>query len=377
MNVKEGKVKVPFSTLDRMNDEFREEMTEAFLRVYDSGMFIRSTECSKFESEFASFCGANHSVGVASGLDALIVSLRALRIGPGDDVVLPSNTFIATALAVSAVGANVVLVDPDETTFNMTAEGFLAALTPHTKAVIPVHLYGQPAEIEQIATEASKRGIILIEDCAQAHGALYRGRHVGTFGAVGCFSFYPGKNMGALGDGGGVITNDEHLAESIREISNYGSRVRYHHEKKGLNSRLDEMQAAFLRVKLRHLVEINDQRRLVAQRYCARIVNPLVSLPVTGADRSHVWHIFAVRCEDRGGLRNHLRSHGIEAACHYPVTIADQEAYSGERGITATPMARRLASTELSLPLFYGMTEEEADWVIECVNSYRGHGHEA
>ena len=188
-------MKVPFSTLDRMNDEFREEMTEAFLRVYDSGMFIRSTECSKFESEFASFCGANHSVGVASGLDALIVSLRALRIGPGDDVVLPSNTFIATALAVSAVGANVVLVDPDETTFNMTAEGFLAALTPHTKAVIPVHLYGQPAEIEQIATEASKRGIILIEDCAQAHGALYRGRHVGTFGAVGCFSFYPGKNM--------------------------------------------------------------------------------------------------------------------------------------------------------------------------------------
>lgn len=364
-------MEVPFATLNRMHGALRDEMAEAFFRVYDKGDFVRSDECAAFEDEFAAYCGSSHALGVASGLDALVVALRALDIAAGDEVVVPANTFVATALAVSMVGARIVLVDPDERTCNMTASAFEAAITSRTKAVIPVHLYGQAAEVSEIAEVARQRGVRVIEDCAQAHGARYRGQHVGTFGDVGCFSFYPGKNLGALGDGGAVITEDAALAERMRALSNYGSKVRYHHLEKGMNSRLDEMQAAFLRVKLRHLDEYIVERQKIAEKYLEGIRHPAIRLPETGLDRNHVWHIFAVRCEQRDELKSWLEAAGIGVNCHYPVTIADQEAYA-EDGLVATELARKLASEELSLPLYIGMTDEEIERVIERVNEFSG-----
>ncbi len=352
-----------------MHAELRDEMTEAFLRVYDKGEFIRSSECDAFEHEFSAYCGANYAVGVASGLDALALALRALRVGPGDEVILPANTFIATALAVSAVGAEIVLVDPDPDTCNMTVETFLDAVSERTKAVIPVHLYGQAADIEAIAREAGALGIYVVEDCAQAHGARYSGQHVGTFGDVGCFSFYPGKNLGALGDGGAIVTNDEGVAARVRELSNYGSRQKYHHVEKGVNSRLDEIQAAFLRVKLAHLGEHIAARQAIANRYLTEIANPKIKLPKLGENRNHVWHIFAVQCGERDALKEHLQACEIGTNCHYPITVADQEAYS-EENLGATELARSLAAGVLSLPLFVGMTNEQISEVIQRVNEF-------
>lgn len=364
-------MKIPFVTLDRLHMPLRDEMREAFLRVYDKGIFVQGDECSLFEKEFADYCGAEYAVGVASGLDALVLALRALGVGQGDEVVVPANTFVATALAASMAGSRVVLVDPDPVTFNMTAEGFEAAITPATKAVVPVHLYGQAADIERIVEIARESGIFVVEDCAQAHGAVYRGKPVGTFGDAGCFSFYPGKNLGALGDGGAVITSDVDLEMRIRELANYGSRKKYHHTQKGMNSRLDEMQAAFLRIKLRYLDEHIADRQRIASRYLSGICNPHIQLPSLAQDRNHVWHIFAVRSDSRDELREYLEGKGIGTNCHYPVTIADQGAYEAD-GLAATSLARELASSVLSLPLFMGMTDEEIDYVIECVNGFEG-----
>jgi len=360
---------VPFATMDRMHAAVRQQMMDAFAQSYDHGWFIRGNQCEAFEREFADYCGAEYCVGLATGLDALYLSLRALGVGEGDEVIIPGNTFVATALAVSYAGARVVTVDPDPLTFNMNPALLEAALTARTKAIIPVHLYGQAAQIDAICAFAKKHGLYVVEDAAQAHGAYFKGQHVGTFGDVGCFSFYPGKNLGALGDGGAIITNDEKLAQKIQALGNYGSQQKYYHVEKGTNSRLDEIQAAFLRVKLAHLDEYGAERNAIAARYLEGIHNPLITLPTIAPDRNHVWHIFAARCQTRDHLRDYLTYCGIGTLIHYPIPVADQPCYASEQ-LPRTPVTALCAQQEISLPMFIGMTDAEIDYVIEKLNAY-------
>ena len=362
-------MKVPFSTFAPMHGEIRGEMLAKFADVYDRGWFIQGAECEAFESEFAAWVGASHCVGVATGLDAIYLALKALGVGAGDEVIVPSNTFIATALAVSYTGAKVVLVDPDEKTYNLCGKGLYEAYTPRCKAVIPVHLYGQAAEMDEIMAFAKEKGLYVLEDCAQAHGATYKGQKVGTFGDVGCFSFYPGKNLGALGDGGAIVSNNCELAEKIRCLGNYGSTKKYHHEYLGTNSRLDEVQAALLRIKLTQLDKYNAARDAVAQKYLAGIRNPKIRLPEVGENRNHVWHLFAVMCDERDALKAHLERCGVGTVCHYPIAIADQACYAAEN-LARLPIATYIAASELSLPMYYGMTDEEVQYVIDAVNAF-------
>lgn len=362
-------MEIPFSTFNRMHNKIKGEMLEAFMGVYEKGWFIRGENCEKFESEFADWNNSSFCVGVASGLDAISLSLRALDIGAGDEVILPSNTFIATALAVSSIGARPILVEPDINTYNICERNLEQAITSRTKAIIPVHLYGQAAQMEDIMRIAHLNNLYVIEDCAQAHGATFKNKKVGTFGDVGCFSFYPGKNIGALGDGGAIVTENKQLADRIRQLSNYGSDKKYHHIYKGQNSRLDELQAAFLRVKLKYLNDYNTERNEIAQKYLHEIHNPQIILPKIDVDRRHVWHIFAVLCERRDELQNYLKKNGIETACHYPIAICDQPCYIEEH-FTPQPIAQRVASQELSIPLFIGMQENEIQYIIETLNNF-------
>jgi len=363
-------MKIPFATFGRLHASVRKEMAAAFQRVYDAGCFIQGPECAAFEEEFARWVGTGYCVGTASGLDALFLALCALGVGPGDEVILPGNTFIASVLAVDRTGATPVLVEPDGTTYNLRGQELEAAVTPRTKAVIPVHLYGQSAQMDEVMEIAEKYHLYVVEDCAQAHGAVFSGKKVGTFGHVGCFSFYPGKNLGALGDAGAVLTDDAALASRIRFLGNYGSDYKYHHIYQGVNSRLDEMQAAFLRVKLRHLDAYNKERDAVAKKYLAGIHNEKIRLPQIGAGRSHVWHIFAVLCDGREQLQSYLAGKGIGTGCHYPVAISDQPCYK-ERDFGHLPLCRQIAAQELSLPMFIGMAEEEIRYVIDAVNEFR------
>ena len=362
-------VRIPFSTVERMHQSIRREMTDKFLEVYDKGWFVSGEEVRLFEEEFAAANGARYAVGTGNGLDALYLAMRALGIGAGDEVLVPSNTFIATALAVSYTGAVPVLVDPDPDTYTMGEAGLAESVTSRTKAVVPVHLYGQTAQMDAVMEFARRHHLFVIEDCAQAHGALYKGKNAGTFGDAGCFSFYPGKNLGALGDGGIVITNDQSLAEKIRSLRNYGSTQKYEHTCQGINSRLDELQAAFLRIKLHRLEQYQDERNEIAQKYLTRIHNEKICLPKIGKERTHVWHIFAVMCKERDRLRAYLNELGIDTVCHYPIAIAAQQAYE-TCGLKLTDFAAYSAAHELSLPLYIGMTEEETDAVIRAVNAF-------
>lgn len=364
-------MKIPFSTFERMHGALRTEMIQKFTEVYDKNWFIGGEECKKFDEEFSKWNGSKYAVGVATGLDAIYLALKALEVGEEDEVIVPSNTFIATALAVSYVGAKVVLVDPDPVTYNLSANGLEEAITEKTKAIIAVHLYGQTAEMDEIMKIASKHNLKVIEDCAQAHGATYKGKKAGTFGDVGCFSFYPGKNLGALGDGGAIITDSKELEEKIRALGNYGSVQKYHHVYKGTNSRLDEMQAGFLRIKLPHLEAWNTERNKVAQRYCAEITNPHIKLPVVGEHRTHIWHIFAVMCDNREKFQKYMKENGIDTAIHYPIAISDQGAYK-EDYLKTLPIAEKIAAQEVSLPMFIGMTKEEVDYIIDVINKYEG-----
>ena len=353
-----------------MHKEIESEILEKFKEVYKKNWYIKGTEVFEFEKEFAKYCGRSYCVGTGNGLDAIYLALRALGIGAGDEVLVPSNTYIATALAVTYTGAKPILVEPDLNTYNMSLNGLEEAINEKTKAIIPVHLYGQAAEMDVVLKVAEKYGLCVVEDCAQAHGATYKGKKVGTFGNIGCFSFYPGKNLGALGDAGAVVTNDKNLVEKVRMLGNYGSIEKYKHKYLGNNSRLDELQAAFLRIKLKHLDSYNIARRRVAQRYLKEICNPQIILPIVGENRTHVWHIFAIRCEQRDRFKEYLEQEGIMTVCHYPIPIYQQEAY--QNIITGEyPISQLISKQEISLPMYYGMTDEEINYVIKKVNDFR------
>jgi dTDP-4-amino-4,6-dideoxygalactose transaminase len=346
-------MKVPFLDLKASYTELQAELDEAYGRVMRSGWFIMGAELEAFESEFAAYCGAEHCVGVANGLDALQLILRALGVGAGDEVIVPSNTFIATWLAVSYAGATPVPAEPDERTYNLDPAAVEAAITPRTKAIIPVHLYGQPADMDSINDLAGKYGLAVVEDAAQAHGALYRERHVGSLGHAAAYSFYPGKNLGALGDGGAVVTNDAALADRVRVLRNYGSRVKYYHEIEGFNSRLDELQAALLRVKLARLDEWNERRRRVAEFYLQNLEGVAgLSLPFVPEWAAPVWHLFVVGHARREALQEHLSAAGISTLIHYPLPPHLQTAYASlGHGRGAFPRAERMAREVLSLPI--------------------------
>lgn len=354
-----------------MERELDNELRDAFDRVFSRSWYIEGEEDKAFEESFAGYCGCRYCIGVGNGLDALMLSLKALNIGAGDEVIIPSNTFIATALAVTYVDARPVFVEPDIRTFNIDPTRIEAAITSKTKAIMPVHLYGQVCDMDPIMEIAHKHDLKVVEDCAQAHGALYKGRKASTFGDAAGFSFYPGKNLGALGDAGAAVTNDQKLAEIIRALGNYGSDYKYHHIYKGNNSRLDEMQAAFLSAKLPHLDRMNAERRRIADRYLSEIKNPAVILPYVPDYAEPVWHIFAVRCANRDALEKHLNDQGIMTNKHYPIPMHLQKCYQ-DLGFCegSFPIAEEISRTELSLPMYYGMTEEEITTVIEGVNRF-------
>ena len=363
---------VPFASFKPMEEELGSALNEAYARVLNRSRYIEGPEDEAFEKAFAEYCGAKYCVGCGNGLDALMLPLRALGIGRGDEVIVPSNTYIATALAVSYVGATPVFVEPDIRTFNIDPERIEEKITSATRAIIPVHLYGQPCEMDRISEIAEKHNLYIIEDCAQAHGAKYKGKRVGGFGTAAGFSFYPGKNLGALGDSGAMLTNDVELGKKLRALGDYGSDYKYHHIYKGVNSRLDELQAAFLAAKLPHLDRMNAERRRIASRYLAGINNPGVILPYVINGVEHVWHVFAVRCEQRDALERYLNENGIITNKHYPTPMHLQGAYS-DLGIKEgeLPIAEEISATELSLPMFYGMTDEQIDFVIEKINEFK------
>ncbi|MGI4779705.1 MAG: DegT/DnrJ/EryC1/StrS family aminotransferase [Janthinobacterium lividum] len=362
-------MKVPFLDMQAPHRELRAEMQAAFDRVLDSGWFILGNEVARFEEEFAGYCEVAHCVGVGNGLDALHLLLRAYDIGAGDEVIVPSNTYIATWLAVDYAGARPVPVEPDRSTYNIDPERIERAITPKTKAIIAVHLYGQPADMDSINAVASRHGLKVIEDAAQAHGALYKGRRVGSLGDAAAFSFYPGKNLGALGDGGGVTTDDEALARKVRMLANYGSEIKYRNEIKGFNSRLDELQAAFLREKLKFLDQWNERRTSVANLYMDALDRTNAIVPVVPDWATPVWHQFVVQVADREKKQSQLAASGTGSLIHYPVPPHLQAAYH-EAGFQRGqyPIAEDMADRVLSLPIGPHISTDEVRYVCIQMN---------
>jgi dTDP-4-amino-4,6-dideoxygalactose transaminase len=366
------RLKVPFLDLQAAYIEIKDELDEAYNRVMMSGWYILGEETEAFEREFAYYCGAKYCVGVANGLDALHLILRAYGIGEGDEVIVPSNTYIATWLAVSYAGATPVPVEPNPDTLNIAPENIEAAITARTKAIMPVHLYGQTAEMDAINEIARRYDLKVIEDAAQAQGASYKGQFAGSLSDAAGFSFYPGKNLGAFGDAGAITTNDDALADSLRVLRNYGSRVKYYNEVKGYNSRLDPLQAALLRVKLKRLDEWNARRALVAARYLENLsdLSELIT-PVVPEEMNPVWHLFVVRYHERDKLRKHLEEAGVGIVIHYPVPPHLSEAYGELRQKTGDfPLASAIADTILSLPMSPHITEEQLDYVCDSIKSF-------
>jgi len=358
-------MKIPFLDLGAAYRELKPEIDAAISRVLDSGWYILGPEVEAFETEWAAYCEAKHAVGLANGLDALTLALRALDIGPGDEVIVPSNTYIATWLAVTGVGATPVPVEPDVATHNIDPARIEAAITSRTRALLPVHLYGQPADMDPILDIASRHGLRVIEDAAQAHGARYKGKRIGAHGDIVCWSFYPGKNLGALGDAGAITTDDAALAERVALLRNYGSRQKYVNEEAGVNSRLDPIQAAVLRVKLGVLDEWTERRRAVATAYTKGLAESGLILPHVPEWADPAWHLYVVRTSDRDALQDRMTEAGIGTLIHYPIPPHMQQAYAGQRiAPEALPTARQLADDVLSLPMGPNLLMTEVNSII-------------
>jgi dTDP-4-amino-4,6-dideoxygalactose transaminase len=363
---------IPFVDLKAQYASIKAEVDEAVLTVMGNCNFILGREVEEFEANFAAYLETGHALGISSGLDALRLALEALGIGAGDEVILPANTFIATALSVSAVGAHPVLVDIDSRSYNIDPDRIEAAITARTRAIMPVHLYGQPCDLDPILDIARRHNLRVVEDACQAHGARYRGRRAGTIGDIGCFSFYPGKNLGAYGDGGAVVTADRELAEKMSRLRNYGQQKKYYHSDKGLNARLDTLQAAVLGVKLKYLDEWNSRRAANAALY-SRLLEAVeqIQLPAAGRDRDHIYHLYVIRTRERENLQKYLSERGITTLIHYPVPIHLQQAYSElgyQRG--DFPITELAADEIVSLPMFAELKVDQIERVAEAISDF-------
>jgi len=366
---------IQFLNLKKINAQYKDEIKAACERVIDAGWYIMGEELKAFETEFAHYCGTKHAIGVASGLDALVLVIRAWKelgkLHDGDEVIVQANTYIASILAITENRLTPVLVEPDPTTYNLSIASIKAAITEKTKAILPVHLYGQISPMPEIMAIAEQFNLLVLEDCAQAHGAEINGKRSGSWGDAAGFSFYPGKNLGALGDAGAITTNNDELAETIQALRNYGSHKKYENLYKGVNSRLDEIQAAMLRVKLRYLEGQTQLRQQIAQTYRSRISNPLVTLPQVKDELMHVWHLFVVRCEQRDTLQGYLTENGIQTLIHYPVPPHKQQAY-GEYRTKNLPITELIHKQVLSIPLDPTMKDDAINQVINALNGFTG-----
>lgn len=364
------RMNVKYTDFGRMHFPIQKELQQCYEDVFDSQWFLQGRKLEQFEREYAEYCGAKYCVGVGNGLDALRLILQAYQIGEGDEVIVPANTFIATVLAISYEGATPVFVEPDPDTLLIDPKLIEEKITSRTKAIMVVHLYGRIAAMDEIMKIADKYRLKVFEDAAQAHGAELNGIKAGAWGDAAAFSFYPGKNLGAFGDAGAVTTNDQGIAERVRALGNYGSKIKYKHEFKGGNSRLDELQAAFLSVKLKKLDEWTKEREDIAEQYYAGIDNAKIKLPKHV--KNNVYHIFPVFCEERDELQAFLKEKGVDCLIHYPTAIHLQEAYKDlNMGVGSFPITEHICATELSIPLYPGMTQEEINYVIQCMNEFK------
>jgi len=356
--------------LDRGFYKYQSEFESKALEVLRSGWYVLGKEVESFEEEFAEYTGAKYCVGLASGLDALWLAFRILGIGNGDEVIVQANTYIASVMGITINGATPVFVEPDEY-FNIDAEAIEQKITDKTKAVLVVHLYGQASKMDTVVEVCKKHNLRLVEDCAQSHGACFNGKMTGTFGDIGCFSFYPSKNLGGFGDGGAIVTNDETIAKEMKIYRNYGSEKRYYNKVVGANSRLDELQAGLLRVRLTHMAELTEERRTLAAEYSRRIKNDKFILPSVRDGADSVWHQYVIRCEDRDALMEYLKEHGIGSIIHYPIPphLSEAYAYLGYKA-GSFAMTEHYADTVLSIPMYNGMTAEEQEYVIDTLNAF-------
>lgn len=364
-----NKAMIKFLDLHKVNERYRTEIDEGIKRVLDSGQYLLGEEVESFEKEFAVYCGTKYCIGVANGLDALNLIIKAYDFPKNSEIIVPANTYIATILAISENGHIPKLVEPDIETYNIDVNLIEKEITSKTVAIMPVHLYGQVCEMDKICAIAKKHGLKIIEDSAQAHGAVYKGKRAGHLGDASGFSFYPGKNLGCLGDGGAITTNDEELAQKLRALRNYGSHVKYENIYKGLNSRLDEIQAAVLRVKLKYLDEDNQKRRKISEFYRVNIKNEKIILPSVKSTESHVWHIFPVMTEKRDILQRKLSDNGIQSFIHYPIPPHKQEAYK-EWNNLSFPITERIHKNVLSIPISPVMSSDEVEKIVKIINNY-------
>lgn len=362
---------IKFLDLEKINNRFRTEIESRLNEILDKGWYLQGTENSKFTQDFAAYCKTQFCLGVANGLDAINLAIKAYGFGKGDELIVPANTFIATILAISENKCVPVLVEPDINTYCIDPYLIEEKITKNTKAIVVVHLYGQAAPMEKIWNIAKKYNLKIIEDAAQAHGAMYNGQKVGSLGDIAAFSFYPGKNLGAFGDAGGITTNNEQIFQKIKALANYGSDYKYHHIYKGINSRLDEIQAAILDIKLKYLDKDNEKRRKISKMYRDNILNPLITLPQTYDELSHVWHIFAIRSKARDKLQKYLEENGIQTNIHYPTPPHLQKAYS-EWSSKSFPITEKIHKEELSLPISPVLTETEVCKIIDTLNKWKG-----